>query len=382
MIEKRLKEIAERMKAIRNLLESDANANVDELENEIRTLNTEREELERRRSTINGLNEGAGNLVPSGIVNPFTTTKRAADEPSEDKHYRSAWLKTLMGKTLTAEEQRAIGKADVLGAVPTQTADEIIRKMKQIVPMLNEVILLHVPGNVTIAVEGTKNPATQHTENAEIQASDDALISINLTGYEVVKLIRISATVRAMTIDSFESWLVEMLTEALAEKIEDYLINGTGSSQPQGIEKANTWTDGTTGRKWASTALAAADIHAGISYLPGGYDRNAKFLMSKKTLWNNVMGLRDDGKAPLVKEDGRGGYMIYGYPVMLSDKVTTGVIYLGDFKKIAANLAEDMNIKSSEHSGFTANAIDYRGTCIFDSKIAIGEAFVKIAATL
>lgn len=378
-IEKRLAEIRDRLKEIRGLIQNDVKANVDELEKEIRDLNTERDELERRQEITRKLN--AGEVIPnaSNIENPLTA--RAA-EPDGEKLYRSAWLKSLMGRGLDDAEKRAIDSADVPGAVPTQTASEIIRKLKQLVPLLNEVTLLHVPGNVTFAVEGTKNAASLHTENAEISASDDTLVSVTLAGFEIVKLIRISATVRTMTINSFEAWLVDMLTESLAEKIEDYLVNGSGSAQPEGVSYAATWVDGTNARAWAGASLAAVDIHAGIGCLPGGYDRNAKFLMAKKTLWANVMPIRDDSKAPIVKEDGRGGYIIHGYPVMLSDKVANGVIYLGDYKKIVANLAEDMNVKSSEHSGFTANAIDYRGTCIFDSKVAVGEAFVKIAASL
>lgn len=378
-IEKRLAEIRDRLKEIRGLIESDDKAKIDELEKEIRELNTEREELERRQEITRKLNAGEITPNPSNVVNPLTA--RAA-EPDGEKLYRSAWLKNLMGKNLTDEEKRALGTfADVDGAAPTQTANEIIRKLREIVPLLNEVTLLNVPGNVTFAVEGNKSAAALHSENTPIDEATDTLVSVTLGGYEIVKLVRISATVRTMTINSFEAWLVDMLTESLADKIEDYLVNGTGNSQPQGVNKAQVWADGTNAVAWASTSLAAADIHEGIGYLPGGYDRNAKFLMSKKTLWGNVMGIRDDGKSPLVKEDGRGGYMIYGYPVMLSDKVTAGVIFLGDFKKIVANLAENMNIKSSEHSGFASNAIDYRGNCIFDSKVAVGEAFIKIAAT-
>lgn len=104
--------------------------------------------------------------------------------------------------------------------------------------------------------------------------------------------------------------------------------------------------------------------------------------MSKKTLWANVMPIRDDGKAPIVKEDGKGGYIIHGYPVILSDKVASGVIFLGDYKKIVANLAQEISVAYSEHSGFTHNAIDYLGTCMFDSDVAISEAFVKIAASM
>ena len=52
--------------------------------------------------------------------------------------------------------------------------------------------------------------------------------------------------------------------------------------------------------------------------------------------------------------------------------------YLGDFKKIIANLAQDITVESNASSGFTANAIDFLGCAIFDSKVALGEAFVKL----
>lgn len=376
-IEKRLAEIRDRKTELRSELEKEGITaeDMNKIETELRSLNAEEETLEKRQKIEALFNAGAGTPAVGG--NETRTT-----EEDTEKVYRSAWIKSLMGKPLDEAEQRALAASDVAGAIPTQTQSEIIRKLKQTAPLLNEITLLHFPGNVKFAVEGTKNAATKHTENAEISASDDTLVSVTLGGYEIVKLIRISATVRAMSINSFEAWLVDMIVESLAEKIEDYLVNGSGSSEPQGVEYAATWVANTNARAWAGGSLAAADIHAAIGLIPGGYDRNAKFLMRKKTLWANVMGIRDDSKAPICKEDGKGGYLIYGYPVMLSDKVTDGVIYLGDFKKIVGNLAEDMRVDSSKDSGFAYNAIDYRGTCIFDSKVAVGEAFIKIASSI
>jgi HK97 family phage major capsid protein len=375
---KRMAEIKARKAELRSLLESGDQVDLDAIEKELRELDEENANLEKRQQTINGINDGS---VPANVI-PNPVAARSDDDEKREKEYRTAFFKNLMGRNLNEAERRAIDSSDVPGAIPTQTANEIIRKLKQIVPLLSEVTLLHIAGNVTFAVENTKNEAALHTENASISASDDDLVSVTLGGYEIVKLIRISATVRTMSINSFESWLVDMLTEALAEKVEDYLVNGTGSSQPKGVAYARTWTDDVSGIAWAGASLANVDITEGIALLPGGYDRNAKFLMSKKTFWANVMPIRDDSKAPIVKEDGKGGYLIHGYPVMMSDKVANGVIFLGDYKKIVANLAENFNVKASEHSGFAYNAVDYRGTCIFDSDVAVGEAFVKIAASL
>ena len=75
-IEKRLAEIRDRLKEIRGLIQNDEKANVDELEKEIRDLNTERDELERRQEITRKMN--AGEIVPntSNIENPLN--ERAA----------------------------------------------------------------------------------------------------------------------------------------------------------------------------------------------------------------------------------------------------------------------------------------------------------------
>lgn len=335
----------------------------------------ELEELETRKQ--NALKINAGNVTTKTIE----TRKDVKDMNNnvitvESPEYRNAFLKKLMGKNLDETEQRSIAAVNVAGAIPTETYNQIISKIKQTAPLLDEVTLLNVAGNVNFAVEGTNNAATLHTENGESTPKADTLVTVSLAGYEIVKIVRISATVQTMTINSFESWLVEQLAEAVARVIENYLINGTGDNQPKGIEKAQVWADGTNAVDWASTNPTYAELCELVGYLPGGYARNAKFLMNHKTFWGKIQSIRDDGKAPIVVND-NGTYRIMGFPVLFSDYVEDGVMYLGDYKKVVANLSQDIKVDKSTESGFIYNAVDYRGAAIFDCDIAVGEAFVK-----
>jgi len=337
--------------------------------------------LEQRRKTA--LDLEAGKIIGKKI------DERRDEKPMEFEketvlstpEYRSAWLKSLQGKELNDVEQRSVAATNVSGAIPTETYNAILAKIKQTVPLLDEITLLHVAGNVNFAVEGTNNAAAIHTENGEVTPAADTLVTVSLAGYEIVKIVRISATVKTMTINAFESWLSDMLAEAVARVIENYIINGSGSSEPKGVAQAQTWTDGTNGVDWASTKPTYAELVELVSYLPGGYARNAKFLMNHKTFWGDIQAIRDDGKAPIVASD-NGGYRVMGFPVLFSDYVADGDIYFGDFKKIVANLAQDISVAASAESGFIYNAIDYRGAAIFDCDVAIGEAFVKGEATL
>ena len=378
----RIKEIEARLAAIKQEIEQRGAemtaAEIDALEQETSQLTEERAGLiaaaEKRSGILNTIAQGAG--VVSRSFTQQTVTEEN-DDPVASPEYRSAWLKQLRRLPLSDAEKRAYSNVTGAGAevIPTQTANEIISKIKTLAPMLNEVTLLHVKGAVKFAVEGTNNAAAIHTENAAITAAADTFTTVTLTGYEIIKLVQISDTVMTMSIAAFESWIVNMLAEAIARKIEDLIINGTGTNQPKGIDKANTWGATNSVSVGASASLTAANVQALIGLLNAGYDRNAKFSMSKKTLFTDFMPLQDNSKNHIVTVQGN-NYFVYGYPVLLSDYVKDHEAFLGDFKKVCANLAENIGVKNAYD--INTNSYKYSGIAIFDCQPAIGEAIVKL----
>ncbi|MBQ7770967.1 MAG: phage major capsid protein [Clostridia bacterium] len=378
----RIKEIEARLAAIKQEIEQRGAemtaAEIDALEQETSQLTEERAGLiaaaEKRSGILNTIAQGAG-IVSRSFTQQTATEEN--DDPVASPEYRSAWLKQLRRLPLSDAEKRAYSNVTGAGAevIPTQTANEIISKIKTLAPMLNEVTLLHVKGAVKFAVEGTNNDAAIHAENAAITAAADTFTTVTLTGYEIIKLVQISDTVMTMSIAAFESWIVNMLAEAIARKIEDLLINGTGSNQPKGIDKANTWGATNSVSVGASATLTAANVQALIGLLNAGYDRNAKFAMSKKTLFTDFMPLQDNSKNHIVTVQGN-AYFVYGYPVLLSDYVKDHEAFLGDFKKVCANLAENIGVKNAYD--INTNSYKYSGIAIFDCQPAIGEAIVKL----
>lgn len=379
----RIKEIEARLAAIKKEIEERGDAmkaeEIDALEKETKELTEERTGLiaaaEKRNGILDNIAKGGGVSVRSFGKKEEDNTD--PDDPFGTPEYRSAWLKNLRRLPLTDAEKRAYANASGTGAevVPTQTANEIISKVKKLAPMLNEVTLLHVKGAVKFVVEGTNNDAAIHTENAAITPAADTLTTVTLSGYEIVKLVQISDTVMTMSIAAFESWIVDMLAEAIARKVEDFFINGTGTSQPKGIDKANTWGATNSVTVGASASLTAANVQTLIGLLNAGYDRNAKFVMSKRTLFTDFMPLQDTSKNHIVTVQGN-SYFVYGYPVLLSDYVKEHEAFLGDFKKVCANLAESIDVKNAYD--IDTNSYKYSGIAIFDCQPAIGEAFVKL----
>jgi HK97 family phage major capsid protein len=374
-----LDEIVERSKAVEEI-----DACTGE-KKELLTRKAELEDLQQRKQTA--LDLSSGKIQPDKIIDvrkdnkPMEFEKMTPAEIRSTEAYRSAFLKTLQGNPLNEMEKRAneMASTDVAGVIPTMTHERIFNKLKEYAPLLSEVTLLQVAGNVTVAVEGTNNAAAIHAENDLISPAADTMLSISLAGYEIVKLVRISATVSTMAINAFESWLVDILAENIAAKIGEYIIYGDGTGEPKGIDYAQVWVDTTNAVVPAGATPTAAELVELVSYLKGGYKRRAKFLMNSQTFWGSVVAAQDNSKFKILTDDYS---RILGYPVLLDDNVAAGDIFFGDFKKVVANLSQNIKVDRSAESGFAYNAIDYRGTAIFDCDIAVGEAFVKCAKVL
>lgn len=391
-----LAEIDARLAEIRSAIQA-PDADLNALQTEMNSLLEERARViaaaEQRRAMLDAIANGTA----QGITPPTGSPDNQGSEERDvlaTPEYRSAFLHHLMGLPLNAAERAAMDEAEERAAmtsasnsagaaIPTETQNEVIRRLQQTAPLIGEITLFNIPGNITVAVESaTTTDGAYHAEGDNASEASDHLIEVNLTGFEAIKLLSISAKVKYMTINAFEAWLIDNLTDGIAYLIENWIVNGTGTNQATGIEKAATWTAGTNKIKTAAATPTYKEVCDLIGLLPGVYDRNAKFVMSKKTLWQKFMPIRDDAKAPIVKGEGAGEFYIMGYPVRLTDKVSTlGDAYFGDLKTYYGNFAENITVDKSEHSSFRKNLTDYRGTAIFDGKPTVGEAFVKMSLT-
>ena len=282
-----IEDLETRTKEIRGL-DIDKVDNADELLKEIEAIEARKKELrdaeDAKKELRNKINQGAVKVTP--IEKPEergNTMKLTQENYLSSAEYRSAYLKNLLEKPLNTEERAALAMAGAKPAIPDVTQNAIIKKVKEYANVLADITLLHVNGNVKFAVEKTVAAADIHTENATITAAADALVEVALSTYEVVKLIQISASVKSMSIDAFETWLVDTLAQAIAMKVEELVFNGTGSSQPKGINKI-AWTKDTNSIEVAKAAKPTAQ---NVFDLVGLFkEKDGKFYMNRKTLFS------------------------------------------------------------------------------------------------
>lgn len=331
----------------------------------------------------------ARGLKPFGMGVETIDPETVHDTPE----YRSAFFKALQGKALTTTERRALDnaarverRADAYATsgnnpavIPTETLNEVIRKAGKANGLFDEVRKLQVPANVAVPVATPASAAKWATEGVGVdsEATDTATVSFNAN--ELIKVFSISAKVKTMAVDAFESYLTDELNNSVVEAIADAVVNGTGNGQPLGILKGVTWN---ASNKVTTTALAYGDIVKAMGLLAGGYQSNAVFALSTATLYNSVYNLVDGNKRPIFVQDAQRdnvGYIL-GRRVVVDDHIPAGTIIYGDFKDFyAVNIANGIAVESSTESSFKSGRVDYRALAVADAKPLAAEAFVQIA---
>lgn len=384
MLEKRLAEINQRKIEIRTMLESQNDVNLAEVETEIQALETEQRSIESKKEVAEKIEtvESRNIQKPKEIKTMEFTPETIASAPE----FRSAFLKNLQGKALNEVEQRALttGANSAGAAVPTATLATIVDKLRQSSVLFPLVRVSYIPGNVSIVVANAKNAGAWKTEGADGTPADDTVTKVNLAGYELIKLVEISAAASAMTIDAFEAYIAEEIGRQLGIAVENAILNGDGDGEPTGILGGITWNSGNS-ETWAVNAsLDYDDLINGVALLPTLYHPNAVFVMNRKTLFGGVRKIKDDAKQPIFIYNAQDSFAgtIFGYKVIVNDYIGDDVILFGDFSQYYMNFAQQPTIETSIEAGFRSGKKVFRGLAVADGKPANTEAFVKIYKAL
>jgi HK97 family phage major capsid protein len=387
---KTLQEILARKAEIRSLLEGDQEVDLSALETELRSLDEMQKTIETRQRLMKeaaAINNGqAGRQIETfnGLEdrNAVITDN---DDPLSTPEYRSAFLKNLQGKRLTDVEERALtsGAGSAGAAVPTTTLNMIIQKLQQtsvLFPMIN---VTYIPGNLSLVVANAKNAAAWKTEGTDGAPADDTVINVNLGGYELIKLVEISAAATQMTIDAFETYISDEIGRQISIAIENAILNGSGTGQPTGILTGITWTTGANRIDWGAGAVGYDNIMDGLALLPTMYHNQACFCMNRKTLFSGIRKIKDTTGHPLFNYNPQESFSprILGYPVVMNDYVPDDVILICNPQYYYMNFSKAVELTSSREAGFKSGKITYRGLAVVDGKPALQEAFVKISKT-
>lgn len=366
-----LKEILDKIDAAAegdeiDILEEKSNEYIEELERR----DAEKKELEKRetqRKNILDIVNKNGTEIRKGEMEKMAEIRTFALDTPE---YRNAYLKKLQGKDLDAEERAAMTAS---AAIPTETMNMIVGKL-DVVPLIAAVDVMNIPGNVSFPAEGTVNNAAWVAMGTASTDSADALSSISLAAYKLIKTVTITADIKAMAVPAFESWLTDRLANKIQFAVDAAILVGTGTNQATGI--LTTQTGMATGT-FTKAAMSFKDLMNIIAALPTEYTANASFVMPRALFYGEVLGMTDTTGNRVVVADAQaaGKFNVLGYPVIVDDNCTADNVIFGDLKEYKFNFAQAIEVTADDSTEFRTGNRVYRAMCLADGKVANPKAF-------
>lgn len=384
-------DIEKRTAEIGNLINTDPNINIQELNIELEGLKQAKENIEER-------SQGNPQFNPITGMNFNRETERVAGDVFESTEYRNAFFKTMLGQKLTVEEERTFKRAmeivdtekradsfstttNSAAILPTHTLNEIIKKARTMGGLISHCRSFNIPSNIVVPIGTPSTKAKWHTEGEKVDSENpsEGIAKVSFGAYEIIKIFSISASSKKMSISAFESYIIEELTNCVMECIADSLVNGTGANQGTGIATGITW-NGTNSFTFTDK-VAYTDFTQMLAKLKRGYSAGAKWAMNNATLYNSIYGIVDTTGRPIFIADPKNeniGYIL-GKPVIIDDNIADDNIFLGNFNYLGYNIPEGIVVETSRESSFKYGVIDYRALAIADTKPLVTEAFIKLS---
>ena len=304
----------------------DANAKMEE----IKALDAKYDEEAKLQANLNAL---TGAKVPglqavTGVAETadLTGAKKPdiLDRYDTDEYKKAFMAYVLTGRKIPGELTNADANtktSDVGAAIPTTTLQKIYEKMESVGMILPRVTHTSYKGGVTVPTSSAKPTATWVAEGAGSDKQKKALGSITFAYHKLRCAISMSLEVSLVTYPMFESQFVANVAEAMVKAEEKAIIDGSGSGQPKGVLKETVVTGQNIDIAAATTALAYTDLVKAEAALPQAYDADAVWCMTKKTFFEQIVGMVDDNKQPVARVNyginGKPVYSLFGREVLL-----------------------------------------------------------------
>lgn len=372
---KNLKALFER----RAKLRSDMNAMVEKADTEKRALSEEEAAaFDEAEAEIKALDETIARIkrmrgIPDEPDASQDGSSDGADVLSEEER---AFADYVTGKAMelrAGEQNVTMGNNGAI--IPTSIADKIIKKIKDVCPILERATMYNVKGTLKVPVWGKAN--TTHdiavgyqTEFTDITADAGKFTSIDLSGYLAGALVLIGRSVENNGAFSVVDFITTQIAEEVAAWIEGQLLTGTGTSAAQGaLNCDNTLTAA------GATAITADELIELQSKVKQAYQGDAIWIMNPAT-FTAIKKLKDSNNRYLLQDDITGDFpfRLLGKPVYLSDNMpavaaSAKTILYGDMRGLSVNFRENISVEVLREKYATQHALGVVTWFEFDSKV-------------
>jgi HK97 family phage major capsid protein len=378
-------------------------------EKEIKDLDEQFEAFAKAQANMNALKDKTVVDVAVDMTtqdNGVVAYTKPVEVKDEKQIYLNAWAKEMMGQPLAEQEKVVFDKynADIRNAtqtaathavlIPETVREGIWKEAGELFPILGDVRMTFVPGDLTIIKEtNAGDDAAWYDEETEVNDGEFGFGELNLTGCELAKSIPISWKLRKMSIDAFIPYITSLLAEKMGAALAKAIVSGQGKPgvgdtfkpQPKGIVTTLAAEVGTPQiveydpEATTPDPLTYDKLAQAMGLIKSTYKNGAIIYAKSTTIWNQLATLKDNQGRPLFIPDVTSGGVgrIFGLVVKEEDSVADEAILIGNVARgYAMNVNENMTIYTEDH--VKQRYTDYMSYAIVDGDVLTTKAFAYI----
>ena len=308
--------------------------------------------------------------------NTKETGDNGAEQETQEELEERAFVKYVLGAAAGLEERAGelnLTMANNGAIVPTSIANKIIKKVKDISPILSRATVYYMTGELKVPVYGASSghdvKVAYSDDFTELTADAGKFTSVDLKGYLVGALTLIGRKLKTNAMFNVTDFIVNYMAEEIAAFLEGELLNGTTSKMEGALSTTN---EKTAAAAAAITADELIDLQAQVKQ---AFQSDACWIMHPET-FTAVKKLKDGQSRYLLQDDfsGEFPYRLLGKPVFVSDnmpKIETGAktVLYGDMSGLSVKIAEQLEIEVLREKYATQHAIGVVAWMEVDSKV-------------
>src|SRR5690606_27668289 len=352
------KEYLEKRKALlgeaENLLNEGKLEEFEAKEQEIKDLDDQFEKLAKARANMDALKEP---VVADSVANMsrgddgVLATHNTTTFKNDQEIYLNAWAKNMMGMTLEGEEKQVFDKVnneyrnqvqtaqEHVVLIPETVRDGIWKEAGELYPILGDVRMTFVPGDLTILKEVDGGDDAQwYDEKDEVKDDGFQIGELNLTGCELAKNIPVSWKLRKMAVNEFIAYITSLLAEKMGAALAKAIVSGKGKpgagdtfkAEPKGIKTALEGTQQIV--DYSGEKPSYEDLTKAMAKIHSTYKNGAVIYANGATIWEGLANIVDGNNRPIFIPDVTSGGVgrIFGLVVKEEDAVADGEVLIGN----------------------------------------------------
>lgn len=298
------------------------------------------------------------------VAQQMASQKTQAKAPEQEEQRALAvdkFVKYIKGDT------RALDVANNGAIIPTEIANDIITRVKELSPIYQRATVFNVGGDLVFPAFDTNSIVTAYVADLqELTAQNGNFTSRKLQNFIAGSLVTLSRSLLNRSDFALAQFVTNQMAQSISNFIERELLIGAGVTSATGIfSDANVTTVTPAGATFTADDLISQQLS-----IPQQFQNACAWIMNKAT-FAGFRKLKDANGNYLLNRDITGpfGWEILGKPVFISENAPTNAVAYGDYSGLYVKLAQGIEIQLLTELLATQHALGVVGYVELDSRI-------------